>query len=296
MAGIVLPAVSTNWGFLPGSNWEGTATGFAQMVKDAGYKTVICRIHDTPLKHRKEIKAAGLILLGWEKLHQYPPNTFDLAEIEGVVPEIEFPDAFTATLNAFKAGWAKDLPKAIVTTYSGLEQGQYAQLVQQGVKNCFVECYRDDALSHADLNRMMDQGVAYGIPRSDLIPMVGTYRQEKKSDYIGLENYGGGIAIYLPEPMTADTWKEWSNLPAPVTPPPPPPPPIPNPSDVNMADVTNTETWLNRYEPDQKALSRLRIVNRISRNGVNPTADMNSAWVKAAPEVKAVLDKYGISS
>jgi hypothetical protein len=186
--------------------------------------------------------------------------------------------------------WGGSLPRAICTTYSGLEEGQYAALQSQKCRGCYVECYAADdqpgVVIHADLDRMINQGVAYRIPLDHLVPVCGTYRNELPNVYRGISIRGKQIGMYLAEPMAPATWEAWGKLQDIST----PPPVALNPVDVNKQVAAEASRWLDQ-QSDLKPLSRLRIIRRISGNGMIPD---DPKWVACREEIKKALDNAGI--
>lgn len=296
MAGnLPLPMMCTNWGFQ--SDWNASMDGLVANCKKLGVKSVAVRIYSTSVAQRKALKEkGGFQIAGWENLSQFDYRTLDPEGLDAIMPQIESVDQRNKAFEAFKANWGGTRLRSICTTYSGLENGEYSLFQPMGVKGCYVECYAADDQPgipiHSNLDRMINQGVAYKIPLIDLVPLCGTYRNEFPTAYTGLSVRGDQIGIYLAEPMAPDTWNAWSKLTKPAE---PPVPVVVNSSDANMDVVNDTERWLSQ-QSDMKPLSRLRIEQRIALSGVNPTSDDTARWVRAAPQIKAVLDKEGIST
>ena len=73
---------------------------------------------------------------------------------------------------AIPAG-AASLPKAVVTTYGGLDSVAKVGAVRAaGIDKFFIECYGGIGYPYSDINRMLGQGQVYGIPARSTGPLA----------------------------------------------------------------------------------------------------------------------------
>ena len=141
------------------------------------------------------LQAAGITVIGWGVVDSTTAADLAATGVTGWLPQIEGPDQYTALDSALTAGVGAGLPKALVTTYAGLDSAKVANLKSKGITGAAVETYAEAGYPYNDLNRMLWQGTQIGFTPGELIPMVGTYRGETPADYTGfdetvLANYG----------------------------------------------------------------------------------------------------------
>lgn len=156
---------------------------------------------------------SSLKVYAWNVVGPYSSKLkYDALGADGLLVQVEGKYQYDGAISALDEGIASGQPKGCVTTYAGLENGQWAELAKRGVTDCHVECYRSDGVGHADLDRMLAQGVVYGIPLKDLYAVCGTYKGESPAMYGGLDKLGRSYACYLGEPMTPEAWKAWGGV------------------------------------------------------------------------------------
>lgn len=217
------------WETRPGGRWEGGSIGggLIQPCLKEGFRTVALQIGECTRQQVKWCQDAGLFVAVWNVVDANLGDALDELQPDGVMPQIEGDGQYDGAIAGLNAIRARDLPRAIVTTYGGLtnpgsvtDGKRYAALRNLGVRGCFVECYASDDPVHANLDRMLAQGVVYGVPAGDLSPVCGTFRGEMPTAYEGLTKHGRDFSVYLAETMNTAQWDAWGALP-PVVPPKP---------------------------------------------------------------------------
>lgn len=287
------PMVFTAWGFQVGGNWETSAKSLGSLLVGLGFKTVAVQISTAPQARAQELRDKGLKVIAWDDFNAHPvePNA-DFSHVDGLNAQIESPAQYDAALRFFK-GRTDPGPRSIGTTYAGLETpppgqpghgARWKALADAGVTQALVECYAADGQPHEDIGRMLWQGEQYGIPRSALVPVCGTYRGELPSAYPGLTGVGRNFGLWIAEPMTQAQWIEWAKIANPPAPA-PAPVPIPTSEQVKAAAVIDLNRWLTT-RPGPETLSRIRVAWRILSSGPE--------WTGAAPQVVKVLDDAGV--
>jgi hypothetical protein len=220
-----LPLVFSAWGTGIGGEWEGSIGPLVALAKQVGAKTLAVQISKTLPRQVADAKAAGMFVVGWDSVGPGWKARCDALGLDGFMPQVEGPGQYAGALAALVEGCGAGLPCAVVTTYGGLDNPDgslWQALARRGVTGCFVECYAaDDPVIHADLDRMLGQGVAYGIPAGELRAVCGTYRGELPSAYSGLTARAKEIGLYLAEMTNAAQWAAWAQL---MTAAPAPPP------------------------------------------------------------------------
>lgn len=211
-----LPIMYTAWGTGPGYEWDGWKIEHLRtLATEAGFKTVACQLGYVAAEQLHTLKATGLKTPVWNVVGPSSSKAMydELgSSVDGLIVQVEGEYQRQGAVAALDEGIAQGQPKACVTTYSGLEQGQWSELASRGVMDCQVECYRSDAAVHADLDRMLSQGVVYGIPSSTLYAICGTYTGDTPIMYSGLDKLGRNYGCYLGEPMTQAQWTAWGGV------------------------------------------------------------------------------------
>jgi hypothetical protein len=234
------PLIFVAWGLMSGTPGDrfGDASALRDWAKSTGFKTVCLQTGQCTPADVKTLQDGGIFVVLWNVMDASIVQIVRDFKPNGIMPQIEGPgqyDSCVQALEALKAA-GNTLPLAVVTTYWGLYDptndttirsgSKWKKIASLGVKAAFVECYKADADSHANLDQMLGQGEIYGIPKDALISLCGTYRGEMPSAYAGLDKQGRIFGVYLAEPMTGDQWVAWGKV-NPEQPPPPPPPPSP---------------------------------------------------------------------
>lgn len=203
--------------------WEGSTGSLRDLAKRSGFKTVALQFSETLNREQvKTLQDAGLFVIAWDEASRVTKAWFDDLDFDGWMPQVESFEQYDSARKSFQDGIGAGLANAIVTTYWGLyavdAQGRpkdplardrWLALKTLGAQKCFVECYKADGFPHNNLDRMLNQGVVYGIPRADLFPVCGTWQSEMPSDYPGLENVGRNFGCYIGDPMTDAQWAAW---------------------------------------------------------------------------------------
>ncbi len=207
-----LPLVFAAWGTAPGQEYDTAVWKLTNRCKAAGVKTVAVELGYVERTHVQQIQAAGMKVVAWNVVDSQSGPRIDALGVDGLMPQIEGPGQRDGCFAALRAGVGKDLPKAIVTTYTGLENYEYKELQKLGVTGCFVECYAAEGAVFADLDRMQWQGTQYGVPAADFVPVCSTYRGELPPAYSGLSKRGRSFGLYLAEPMSDQQWTAWGGV------------------------------------------------------------------------------------
>lgn len=210
-----LPMIFTAWGFTTDVNY---GTGLAKICKDNGIKSIAVELGYVSKGQVKELKDAGIYTIAWNVVDSQSGPALDDLGVDGFMPQIEGPGQYASCVAALEASVGVGKHKAIVTTYSGMEDPtHWSKLKSLGVEAAFVECYAADDPNHAKLDVMLWQGTQYGIPADRLFAACGTYRGELPPVYSGLKDLKRDFAIYLAEPMASDQIKAWGGVNVPET-------------------------------------------------------------------------------
>lgn len=290
-----LPILFTAWTWKDGAGIAGEVIRRAKLM---GAKTVAVQLsQDTggdpgstlDPQDVQYLHDAGLFVVGWDPVGS-PAATQILLNglgVDGWLPQVEGPGQRDALIAALQQGVGKGKPKALVTTYGGLDTqpDKQALTAAWGAEPfTFVECYAADGPIHADVSRMLSQGVVYGFRSDCLRGLVGCYRGETPSSYTGLDasNYGG---LYLEENASDDQLKAFAPYAAPATPAPAPTPApstTADPAALNRQIDKLAHQWLDQ-QTDPKLLSRLRCIDDIATSS-------DTGWVAVRQDVRDALD------
>jgi hypothetical protein len=267
---------------------ESTSPSQARRAINAGFKSIAMQLGKATSEAVKVARDAGLFVAVWGPVGGTP--TLPVGT-QAFIGQVESPGQFNGAVAAFSGLRGTDVQLAVVTTYWGMydvdsptDGSQWKTLAALGVSECHVECYKADGSPHDDINRMLGQGEVYGIPKSVLVPVVGTYAGEYPSDYAGLAERVPNYGIYIIE-QTADAALEAFHKLPPAKP--PASDPLPDPAVINANIVREAHTWLDPHEGDD-AQSRLRSIARIA-------STTDTQWVNARARVIAALDSVGAS-
>jgi hypothetical protein len=210
-----LPLVFSAWGTGAGGEWQGSIGPLVERAKQVGAKTLAVQISKVLPRQVADAKSMGVFVVGWDSVGPGWKARCDALELDGFMPQVEGPGQYAGALTALVEGCGAGLPLGVVTTYGGLDNPDgslWAALAGHGVTGAYVECYAADDPVHADLNRMLAQGVAYGIPAAELHAVCGTFRGELPSAYSGLATRAKEIGLYLAEMTSAAQWAAWATL------------------------------------------------------------------------------------
>jgi hypothetical protein len=235
-----LPMVFVAWATAPGKDWEGGSIGggLIRPCLNEGFPTVALELGQFTAQHVEWCHAEGLFVVAWGVVDanlaarlaavSYLDAAGRARGPDGVMVQVEGDGQYDGAVAGLRSILGVEIPKALVTTYGGMvdpaaprDGKKYTALKALGVEGCFVECYASDQAVSADLDRMLGQGVIYGIPVGDLVPVCGVFRGERPSAYTGLTRHGRNFALYLAETMSTLQWEAWGAVP-PVIPPLPP--------------------------------------------------------------------------
>lgn len=268
-----LPVLFTAWEW---HNGAGIAGKVIAAAKRGGFKTVAVELSEDTggdpsstldVQDVQYLKDAGLFVVGWGAVASTDFRKLSELGLDGWLPQVEGPGQRDALITALHSG-APSLPRALVTTYGGLDtQADVAALVKAwgGMPFTFVETYKADGPPHDDADRMLSQGVVYGFNAMSLVALVGTYRGEQPSEYSGLRasNYGG---IYLEENTNDAQLDAFAALAKTPPPPPPPEPTVTNDADKRKADIVAiVDEWQANFGP--QPLSRLGVIELVAKSG-----------------------------
>lgn len=265
------------------------AYNVAQAAKKGGSKTVAVQIGPTgydacaDADDVKALKGYGFTVVAWGVVDGNAAQDVVTLGVDGWMPQVEGDSQYNALISALGAGVGKSLPRAVVTTYGGLDTLDHSRangLIAAGIDHAFVEIYASDG--HTDVDGMLHQGTVYGFDAAKLTPTLGTYRQETPSSYTWKQPCNA-LAVFLLEPMSDTQLAAFAALPAPAAPVPPPAPVLPNPATLNSEISKLAHSWLDPQLPNLKPQTRLRNIARISE-----TTD--AEWVAVCAQVQAALD------
>lgn len=274
-----VPLMFTSWTFhSDGGSAVGNILHRTGLLK-AKTVAVDLSIAELTAQHVKDLKDNGLFVVGWGVPGAATGQQLSDLGVQGWMPQIEGDGQRDTVIAALKAGVGSALPRAVVTTYGGLDTAAKVQALKDaGLDRAFVECYKADDPIHADLDRMLAQGGVYGFDPGKLWPLVGTWQGELPDAYSGLASRVPNYGVYLGEPMS-DTQLSAYGVLAPA-----PPAPVPSPTDLNAQIVELCDSWLSR-QTGQQTKSRLRNIRRIAASAGNDTG-----WLSAQPGVTQALD------
>lgn len=271
-----LPVLFTAWTWHDGAGIAGEVIRRARL---GGFKTVAVQLRESTPDDAtddgrtldpgdvKAMKDAGLTVWGWDEVGSATAHLLETLPLDGWLPQVESMFQREALFTALRAGVGAGMPKALVTTYGGLDTTTDVLRLRELWPDVFtlVECYKADGFPHEQIDRMLDQGRIYGFDRTRVRALVGTYKGEMPSDYPGLDaaDYGGA---YLEESMTDDQLRAFAAIvPAPTPTPEPPPLTIPDPRVINQQISLLADKWLTA-NPGDEPLSRLRAIFTIAES------------------------------
>lgn len=293
-----LPVLFTAWTWKDGAGIAGEVIRRAKLM---GARSVAVQLSqatgDDPgssldPQDVKFLKDAGLTVVGWDPAGDLTQTLLVRLGVDAWCPQVEGPGQRDALLASLNAGVGKGLPRALVTTYGGLDTTADVQALVKawgGQPFTLVECYKADGPIHADIDRMLSQGVVYGF--QTLLALAGCYRGEMPADYPTLRptNYGG---LYLEENATDAQLKAFSALASAPTPAPTPEPTVTNDAaERNKKIAAIADEWLATFGPAE--LSRLGCITDIAKSGDTWTLarrqDVRDALTGAVAALRAEL-------
>lgn len=194
-----LPMVFTAWGFQPWGVFHDPGA-LAKLMDDAGVRSVAIHIGEADPAVAEPFRARGLAVYLWGVAGENDQAQLDAFHADGYILQVEGPGQRDAALRNLQAGVGAGLPRALVTTFGGIDQpGEADPLIAAGAHTTFVEDYRQSGAP--DVPRMLWQASAYGLP--DPVAVVGLY------DGVHLDAYtvsGRGFAVWLAEQMQPEDW------------------------------------------------------------------------------------------
>lgn len=187
-----------------------TAAALAAKLNANGFKSIAVQLNAAPGPGRTHadyitklaadvdtLQAAGITVVGWGEVDSNTGADLAATGVTGWMPQIEGPSQYDNVIAALGAGVGAGMPKAVVTTYGGLDTAaKVTALKAAGIESAMVETYAaEGAYPYSDVDVMLNQGVIYGFDRTKLTPILGTYRGETPADYTGFDedvipNYG----------------------------------------------------------------------------------------------------------
>jgi hypothetical protein len=213
-----LPIAFTAWGFQDGLF---TAKELADRLVDAGIRSIAIQIDQGgPRATRPDaeiFKRAGLDLYLWgipdAGDHESALEAFE-GIVDGYIAQVENDDQYRALLAILEAGVGENLPRAVVTTFEGINTTRNGlirtpermqPLTAAGITTAFVECYRQDDESHSRLSLMTWQAGQYGW--SHAVPVIGLFRGDRLRDYKDLGSFGRVWGFWNVEQIHPDDWR-----------------------------------------------------------------------------------------
>jgi hypothetical protein len=213
-----LPIAFTAWGFEDGLF---TARDLADRLVGAGIRSVAIQVDRRgPRATRSEAEVldrAGLAVYLWgipdDGDHRAAMRDF-AGIADGYIAQVEDDEQYAALVHGLAAGVGEGLPRAVVTTFEGVNTTRNGllrtpermePLAAAGIDTVFVECYRQDHPSHGDLALMLWQARAYGW--SHAVPVVGLFRGDRLHDYAALDGLGPFWGFWNAEQIHPDDWR-----------------------------------------------------------------------------------------
>lgn len=216
------PLAMETWGLEKG---DYTAGELGAKLVGAGFESIAVQLNAAPGEGRTHadyiaklaadvttLHAAGLNVIGWGEVDANTAADLAATGVTGWMPQIEGPSQRDNVLAALGAGVGSGMPKAVVTTYGGLDTpADVAALAAAGITAAAVESYADDG--HSDISVMLAAGQSYGFDLDEMVPILGTYRGERPAAYAHfnasiIPNYG----IYN-VPQTSDAqWLDFASV------------------------------------------------------------------------------------
>lgn len=294
-----LPILFTAWTWHDGAGIAGEVIRRARL---GGFKSVAVQLSESTPDDAtddgrtldpgdvKAMRDAGLFVVGWDIVSADTAHLLETLPLQGWCPQVESMFQREPLYAALRAGVGAGLPKALVTTYGGLDTAADVVRLRELWPDVytFVECYKADGFPHEQIDRMLDQGRVYSFDRSRLRALVGTYRGEMPTDYPGLDaaDYGGA---YLEESMSDTQLRAFAQIvPALPAPQPTPEEPVSIPDPAKLCEQISllAESWLQCFD-EPHPLARLRSILEIAET-------TSSEWYAVRQDVvDALAGKVG---
>lgn len=255
-------------------------------AKRGKFKSVALQSRNATDDSIKAFKDAGFTVMEWDRVDANTKKHAGSVQLNLQIEE-------TSELNNV----IDFLPKlqgqvfSIGTTYGGLDTADgsawrrlTAACMSHGasIESVWVECYHADDPIHADVSRMLNQGVAYGIPASLLLPLIGTYRSEMPATYTGLLDRAPNFGIYILEETTDAQLDAFAALASAQV----PSPVLVDPAECNRNISKEAHRWLDQFAAGSKPHSRLAVIDRIARS-------TDAQWVAARDHISDALGDAG---
>lgn len=193
----------------------GDPDALAAKLRRAGMRSVALQIGEVSLQQGETFDRAGLYVLLWgigdAGDHRGTLEAF-ASIVDGYILQIEDDPQYHAAVANLDARLGIDLPRAVVTTFEGVNTGhngtplypeRMARIRHAGITTAFVECYEQDG--HADLGQMMRQAKIFQWPNP--VPVIGLYGESRLRDYDQLSAYGSGWAFWRAEQIHHEDWQ-----------------------------------------------------------------------------------------
>jgi hypothetical protein len=213
-----LPLGFTSWAFnKPGGVPvdRNAVDTVANAAKRLGARSVAVQIGEgVTVGDVRALQARGLFVVGWGVCSSSTKRELEELDVDGFMPQIEGLGQYDHCVEALRAGAGARGPLALVTDYGGLGSRERCDVLRElGLRTVFVEAYADEGASHANLPHYLDElARPYGYDAGDLVPLVGTYRDEGPAAYPHFERYAPEYAVYLLEPMSPARLDEFATF------------------------------------------------------------------------------------
>ncbi len=200
-----LPFMFMAWG--PVLDWKTSASfgAVAEKHADAGVRTVGLQIGQSSPWMADTLRSFGLRVCMWGVAGSEDARALAEHGADGYMPQVEGVHERDPALDSLRAGVGAGLSLSIVTTFSGLEEGQMADFVAVGCTHALVETYSQTGGNRGDVPIMMNQARIYGIPYADPVPAI--YWDVPLGSY-DLSAHGRQIGVWSAEYLDAGDYAD----------------------------------------------------------------------------------------
>jgi hypothetical protein len=183
------------------------AQALAAKLRRSGMGSVAVQIGQVTLDEAEAFDRAGLDVIAWgigdEGDHRGTLEAFR-GFVDGYLLQIEDDLQYGAAVANLRAGIGANLPRAVVTTFEGVNTGhngtplypeRMAPIREAKITTAFIECYEQEG--HADLRRMMWQAKTFQWEHA--VPVIGLWGDARLRDYDQLPGFGREWAFWRAE-------------------------------------------------------------------------------------------------